>query len=860
MGLCGQSRTADSLVKQLRKTKGIQKVNTLNELTFEYLSKDNAKAMVYCDQAISLGDDLGYLKGVGKAYTYRGVYEYLSGEFSDGRENLRKGLAFALKAQDKENQGYTLMQLGNSFMNQGQMDSALIFFNKSYEILKDSSNATVLSKLYRSMSTIHGLRSELDLEKKYLIASLKIREKMGAKTLITDALILLAGLQLRQKNYAEAEKNLHKAEQLLKTNPDDQENLNDWRHQQALILLHENRYEDALVLFDSAISYYSKKSLLQKYVVLQSDLGKVFNDRGEYEIAISCFEDGLRVAESKSFDVEIADINLQIGWADFNLSDFRQSLALANQTLSWAEKNNVPTRIGDALILRGIILNKLKNYEEARKCFDRALAIRLQSKDNAKISEVYENLGFMELNRGNYVSSQNFYNKSLPPADSANYDFGKVWSLYGLGILNFRMGQNKRALEFLDKAEEKARQSNAKEGLTDIYREKADLFKSEKNFERALYYSQLAFGLNDSLHRNAVGRRFSGLQRFQEIKQKEREIKNLSQEKELAHEKLLLQEQRLDQQYYLILFIVALLVLFAALATVYARFYFRVKRLNLEINRQKEELQSQSEFIQNLNKNLESSVAEKTMELQKTNLELLKQNDDLLQFSYSVSHNLRGPVARMLGLTNIFHHSKDTAEQNLMIDYVRRASQDLDSILRDLSKIIDLRNDLHNSKEWVDLEGEWVRSCALLRDVIKWDFQILHNFGMAPRMFTVKALIQSVFYNLLSNAIKYRSDQRGLIIQVRSRAVGVNGYIEFEDNGIGIDVDKFKDSLFKLFKRFHTHVEGRGLGLYLIKSQIESLNGSIHLESVVDQGTIFTVMIPDVLPMTTHEFSKNLTS
>ena len=68
--------------------------------------------------------------------------------------------------------------------------------------------------------------------------------------------------------------------------------------------------------------------------------------------------------------------------------------------------------------------------------------------------------------------------------------------------------------------------------------------------------------------------------------------------------------------------------------------------------------------------------------------------------------------------------------------------------------------------------------------------------------------------------------------------------IEISDNGLGIDLNKYEDSIFKLFKRFHTHVEGRGLGLFLVKSQIEALQGSLEIQSVVDRGTCFKITIP----------------
>src|SRR6185369_7818436 len=81
----GQSRLIDSLTNQLGMVDGAEKVDLLNRLTFEFISNDNDKAKLYSDQALKLSNELGYERGTGVAYTYKGVFEYLSGEFSDGR-------------------------------------------------------------------------------------------------------------------------------------------------------------------------------------------------------------------------------------------------------------------------------------------------------------------------------------------------------------------------------------------------------------------------------------------------------------------------------------------------------------------------------------------------------------------------------------------------------------------------------------------------------------------------------------------------------------------------------------------------------------------------------------------------------
>lgn len=91
-------------------------------------------------------------------------------------------------------------------------------------------------------------------------------------------------------------------------------------------------------------------------------------------------------------------------------------------------------------------------------------------------------------------------------------------------------------------------------------------------------------------------------------------------------------------------------------------------------------------------------------------------------------------------------------------------------------------------------------------------------------------MLQSILYNLLSNAIKYRSPDRNLKVIATSQCLNGNAILEITDNGLGFDTQLHKDKMFKLYTRFHTHVEGRGLGLYLIKAQVEVLHGKIEVE------------------------------
>lgn len=113
-----------------------------------------------------------------------------------------------------------------------------------------------------------------------------------------------------------------------------------------------------------------------------------------------------------------------------------------------------------------------------------------------------------------------------------------------------------------------------------------------------------------------------------------------------------------------------------------------------------------------------------------------------------------------------------------------------------------------------------------------------------PQVHANEPYLESIIYNLLSNAIKYRAENRMLEIKISSFRDGSKIVLEIADNGIGIDLQKFGEKLFGLYKRFHDHVGGKGLGLYMVKTQVEALEGSVSVESRIGKGTKFTIALP----------------
>jgi light-regulated signal transduction histidine kinase (bacteriophytochrome) len=129
------------------------------------------------------------------------------------------------------------------------------------------------------------------------------------------------------------------------------------------------------------------------------------------------------------------------------------------------------------------------------------------------------------------------------------------------------------------------------------------------------------------------------------------------------------------------------------------------------------------------------------------------------------------------------------------------------------------------------LEGELIQRKA----------SITFNFNDAPKIYYSKAYLESIFQNLLSNALKYSSSKRKPEIRVTTTTEESGVVLRVQDNGLGIDMAKYGSKLFGLHKTFHVHQDARGVGLFLVKTQVEALGGSIAAESEIDKGTTFII-------------------
>lgn len=239
----------------------------------------------------------------------------------------------------------------------------------------------------------------------------------------------------------------------------------------------------------------------------------------------------------------------------------------------------------------------------------------------------------------------------------------------------------------------------------------------------------------------------------------------------------------------------------------------------------------------------ENKLLELNRNLQLNTGELIGAIKGLEQFSYIISHNLRAPVANILGLTKLLNGPEYSEEvrENLRKE-IRSNAKRMDKVMKDLNQILQVKHDFSEARQLIDL-NEIVASIKTgLGDLIeKEKINIVTDFREIDKIKSTSSFIHSIFYNLIFNSIKFRRPDIVAIINITSQRQNGTYRFIFKDNGVGLDLTKKKDEIFGLYKRFHQHVEGKGMGLFMVKTQVEMLGGKITMESEVNCGSSFII-------------------
>lgn len=234
--------------------------------------------------------------------------------------------------------------------------------------------------------------------------------------------------------------------------------------------------------------------------------------------------------------------------------------------------------------------------------------------------------------------------------------------------------------------------------------------------------------------------------------------------------------------------------------------------------------------------------------------ELTQNNTDLKQFSFITSHNLRSPLSNLMGIVDLIDtDSLENSTNALLFEKFKESTFQLNETINDLLSVLIIKDKVNIVKGFIGFENEFQKALASVSFMMKQANASLQiDFSEAPVVEFNRAYLESIILNLLTNSIKYRSPDRNLALKIKTTNERDFIKLYFSDNGIGMDMERYKDRIFGLYQRFHDLPDSKGLGLYIVHSQVNALGGHIAVESEVGVGTTFIISFKKFLKSRRH--------
>lgn len=251
--------------------------------------------------------------------------------------------------------------------------------------------------------------------------------------------------------------------------------------------------------------------------------------------------------------------------------------------------------------------------------------------------------------------------------------------------------------------------------------------------------------------------------------------------------------------------------------------------------------------LEEINKELESKSTElenKNNALAAIQNKLELRNAQLLEYNNIVAHNLRAPTTSVSALVSMLKEAKDYEEAKSYFPKLQKVTHAINTLVDDLLIYVRILNDDDQiNMEIIALEALIEAALDLYIGTLdKETIEVKKDFTAWYEVKFSKIYLQSVIQNLISNAIKYRDPNKKSFIFIHTLWEDNKKVLVVEDNGVGVDLNRYGSDIFKLYKRFHRGLSGKGMGLFLVKTQLESLNANIEVSSELGKGTTFKII------------------
>jgi signal transduction histidine kinase len=218
-------------------------------------------------------------------------------------------------------------------------------------------------------------------------------------------------------------------------------------------------------------------------------------------------------------------------------------------------------------------------------------------------------------------------------------------------------------------------------------------------------------------------------------------------------------------------------------------------------------------------------------------------NEQLQEFAHVVSHNLRAPAKNIMVITDFLQQPHTAEEQKTFHDLLKKTATSMVQTLTELGELLKAKDNNELERQQLRFHDMFARVCTLVAAQISHTQAKLEpNFSQAPALHYPAVYLESILLNLLTNALKYKHPNRTPVIQLNTWLEAGDTLLEVSDNGVGIDLTLHGQDVFKMRKTFHDHPDSQGIGLFIVKNQVESQGGHITVTSTVGEGSTFRIV------------------
>lgn len=244
---------------------------------------------------------------------------------------------------------------------------------------------------------------------------------------------------------------------------------------------------------------------------------------------------------------------------------------------------------------------------------------------------------------------------------------------------------------------------------------------------------------------------------------------------------------------------------------------------------------------------MEEKLKENNKKLLITSSELRRRNERLLEFAQIVSHNLRSPLCNISDLSDLYIKG-DESEKDEAVSYIKKICGKALNTIDDLNEILKVQQSERLESKKMEFEATLDSTMELIKNnLLERDVAIEKDFIAAPVIEYPEIFLESIFLNLISNAIKFTPLDKSPLINIKTFEQGKDLILIIKDQGIGLDLSKYKNDLFGFGKTFHQGNDSKGFGLFLVKNQLRTMGDTIEVESKVGEGTSFKITFKNQL-------------